>query len=159
MGGDQADDSAEDAGAVYVFVRDGQNVWSQQSYIKASSPDWVNEFGWSLALSQDGTLLAVGAPGEAGGTTGIGDDLGGISAEYAGAAYVFVRDGQSAWSQQAYVKASNTEFLDYFGYSVALSGDGTHLAVGAPGEDSSATGIGGDQLDDSAPDSGAVYLY
>jgi hypothetical protein len=42
---------------------------------------------------------------------------------------------------------------------VALSGDGNTLAVGANGEDSNATGIGGDQVDNSAPFAGAVYLY
>jgi hypothetical protein len=40
----------------------------------------------------------------------------------AGAAYVFVRDGTS-WTQQAYLKASNTEEDDWFGYSVSISGD------------------------------------
>jgi hypothetical protein len=40
-----------------------------------------------------------------------------------------------------------------------LSGDGSTLAVGALGEDSSATGIGGSQADDSAALAGAVYLY
>ena len=34
------------------------------------------------------------------------------------------------WTQEAYIKASNTEAVDEFGYSVSLSGD--TLAVGAP---------------------------
>ncbi|MEW8051173.1 MAG: hypothetical protein AB2792_17415 [Candidatus Thiodiazotropha sp.] len=70
-----------------------------------------------------------------------------------------------AWSQRAYVKAPcfdpepllfGDPFDDcvgtrpkYFGVSVSLSGDGRTLAVGASGEDSSATGIGGDQEDNS----------
>ncbi len=60
-----------------------------------------------------------------------------------GAVYVFTRDGAGVWSQQAYIKASNTDVGDRFGWSVALSGD--TLAVGASGEDSAATGIDGDQ--------------
>jgi hypothetical protein len=48
-----------------------------------------------------------------------------------GAVYVFTRAG-TAWTQQAYVKASNTGADDWFGLSVALSADGTRLAVGAP---------------------------
>jgi hypothetical protein len=36
IGGNQADNSLESAGAVYVFVRDGLGVWSQQAYVKAS---------------------------------------------------------------------------------------------------------------------------
>jgi hypothetical protein len=55
------------------------------------------------------------------------------------------------------VKASNTEAGDGFGWSVAL--DGNTLAVGAPGEASSATGINGTQTDNSAVISGAVYVY
>ncbi|MDW8373921.1 MAG: FG-GAP repeat protein, partial [Planctomycetota bacterium] len=72
--------------------------------------------------------------------------------------YVFVRSG-GVWSQQAYIKASNTGADDWFGYSVALSADGNTLAVGAPYEESNATGIGGNQNDNSAADSGAVYLF
>jgi hypothetical protein len=49
-------------------------------------------------------------------------------------------------------------FANSFG-TVSLSADGTSLAVGAAFEDSAATGIGGDQTDNSATDSGAVYLY
>lgn len=60
-------------------------------------------------------------------------------------------------SRQAYVKASNTEGTDQFGSSVALPGDS--LAVGAPQEDSAATGINGDQTNNSAVNSGAVYVY
>jgi hypothetical protein len=56
----------------------------------------------------------------------------------AGAAYVFTRDDVT-WSQQAYVKASNTESGDNFGYSVALSGN--MLALGAPGRNTN-TGAG-----------------
>jgi hypothetical protein len=69
---------------------------------------------------------------------------------------VFTRDG-AAWSQQAYIKASNSDADDFFGWSLALSGDS--MAVGAYREDSSATGVGGDQGNNDLPDSGAVYLY
>jgi hypothetical protein len=54
---------------------------------------------------------------------------------------------------------ANTKFDDGFGYSIALSTDGTTLAVGATGEGSLATGIDGDQADNSAPGAGAVYLF
>jgi hypothetical protein len=71
--------------------------------------------------------------------------------------YVFTRDGAGVWEQQAYVKASNTEEVDRFGDSVALSGD--TFAVGAHEEDSAATGIGGNESNNTAPDSGAVYVF
>jgi trimeric autotransporter adhesin len=75
-----------------------------------------------------------------------------------GAAYVFRRHG-GVWLQSSYIKATNPESYDGFGDSIALSGDGLTLAVGAVGEESAATGIGGDQNDNSGGLSGAVYLY
>ena len=59
-----------------------------------------------------------------------------------------------------YAKASNADAGDRFGVSLALAlADGTTLAVGAFGEASAATGIGGNQNDNSADLAGAVYLY
>jgi cysteine-rich repeat protein len=157
--GNQADDSAPWAGAVYVFVRDGVD-WSQQVYVKASNTEFADQFGSSVALSGNGDTLAVGANGEDSNATGVNGDQDDNSVNYAGAVYVFVRNG-GVWSQQAYIKASNTDtdMPDSFGWSVALSGDGNTLAVGAHGESSNATGIDGDQADDSAQVSGAAYVF
>jgi PKD repeat protein len=55
------------------------------------------------------------------------------------------------------LKAFNPSSSDSFGWSVSLHND--TLVVGAPGEASIATGVNGDQLNDSGPDSGAVYIY
>jgi len=159
IGGDEADDSASNAGAVYVYVRDGMGTWSQREYVKASNTDSGDYFGHSVALGEDGSTLAVGAPFEGSSALGIGGDEADDSAGASGAVYVYVQDGMGSWSQQAYVKASNTDSVDYFGYSVGLSGDGTILAVGAPYEDSSAQGIGGNEADDAANNAGAVYMY
>jgi cysteine-rich repeat protein len=157
INGDQDDNSASPAGAAYVFIRiDG--VWSQQAYIKASNTDAQDEFGWSVALSGDGNTLAVGAHKESSNATGIDGDQADDSASASGAAYVFVREGAN-WSQQAYVKASNTQYSNLFGYEVGVANDGNTLAVGAIFESSGATGIGGNQDDNSASASGAVYLY
>jgi hypothetical protein len=71
--------------------------------------------------------------------------------------YVFIRSG-ATWSQQAYIKASNTEFNNGFA-SVSLSADGDTLVVGASIEDSNATGVGGDQNNNLAPNAGAAYVY
>jgi cysteine-rich repeat protein len=157
IGGDQTDNSVLQAGAVYVFARNG-TTWSQQAYIKASNTDEGGSFGHRVALSDDGSTLAVGAWGEGGAATGIGGDQTDDSTPQAGAVYVFTR-GSTTWSQQAYVKASNTGAADVFGWSVSLSADGSTLAVGAFGEDSAATGIGGDQTDDSVEGAGAVYVF
>ncbi|HWO20905.1 MAG TPA: hypothetical protein VNO30_19195 [Kofleriaceae bacterium] len=157
IGGDEADNSAEKAGAVYVYTRSG-TTWSQQAYVKASNTGAADEFGSSVALSANGSTLAVGARDEASAARGIGGNQSDNSAEYAGAVYVYTRSG-TTWSQQAYVKASNTGAGDLFGGSVALPADGSTLAVGAIGEDSAARGIGGNQSDNSAGVAGAVYVY
>ncbi len=148
-----ADNSRAGSGAAYVFVRVG-GAWTQQAYLKASSPDAGDAFGTSLSLAGD--TLAVGAPGEASRATGIGGNELDNGAPASGAVYVFVRSGTS-WTQQAYVKASNSEASDGFGVSVTLDGD--TLAVGAPGEASSAAGVNGNQADNSASSAGAVYVF
>ena len=151
--GDETDNSAVESGAVYVFTRTGSN-WSQQAYVKASNAEVGDLFGSSLALAGD--TLAVGALFEASAATGVDGDEMDNSAVESGAVYVFTRRG-SVWSQQAYVKASNTEIGDLFGSSLALAGD--TLAVGAFFEASAATGVNGNQGDNSAPDSGAGYVF
>ncbi|MCH7823054.1 MAG: integrin [Proteobacteria bacterium] len=161
INGAQDDNSAEGAGAVYVFRFDGAD-WSQQAYIKASNAEQDDQFGGSVVLSAVGDTLAVGARKEDSNATGINGDQANNTAEKAGAVYVFRFDGTN-WSQQAYVKASNTESSDFSGVTggdlIALSADGNMLAIGAMGEDSSATGIGGNQNDNSAENAGAVYVY
>ena len=157
INGNQVDNSATNAGAVYIFTRTGSN-WSQQAYVKASNTEAGDFFGWSVALSSDSNTLAVGAYLEDSAATGINGNQVDNSATNAGAVYIFTRNG-TWWSQQAYVKASNTGVDDYLGRSVALSSDGNTVAVGAHNEDSAATDINGNQADNSATDAGAVYLY
>src|SRR5262249_15149622 len=75
-----------------------------------------------------------------------------------GAVYVYVRVG-NAWQQQAFIKQQSLSADDAFGGALALSADGNTLAVGEQNEDSSATTINGNQADNSAPDSGAVFIF
>ncbi len=157
INGDQTSDAAQTSGAVYVFTRTGA-TWSQQAYVKASNTGGGDVFGISVALSANGSTLAVGALGEDSAATGISGDQTSNAPPGSGAVYVFTRTG-TTWRQQAYVKASNTGAIDIFGSSVALSADGSTLAVGACREDSAATGINGDQTSNAAGDSGAVYVY
>jgi len=140
----ESDNSATDAGAAYVYERSGA-TWSQQAYLKASNAESDDYFGLSVAITGD--TVVVGAPYEdSNGTGGQSDN----SASSAGAAYVYERSG-AAWSQQAYLKASNAESSDHFGISVAISGD--TVVVGADGEDSNGTG---GQSDNSAWSAGAA---
>jgi hypothetical protein len=151
--GDQSDNSASNSGAAYVLVRSGSS-WSQQAYLKASNTGTGDEFGSAVAISGD--TVVVGATGEDNGATGVDGHQGSGSAPNSGAAYVFARNG-TTWSQQAYLKASNTGALDLFGSSVAISGD--TVVVGAPGEASSATGVNSVHGDNLASNAGAAYVF
>jgi len=151
--GDQGDNSATDSGAVYVFTRGGAG-WSQQAYLKASDTFSNDRFGYAVAVSGDRVL--VGAPYEASNATGVNGDQNNFDASYSGAAYLFGRSG-TTWNQDAYIKASNTDVNDQFGTSVSMSGG--MLVIGAPSEESSATGVNGDQNDNSSDGSGAAYVF
>ncbi len=155
--GNESDDSSPGAGAVYVFSR-ASGSWTQQAYLKASNTGGGDRFGSAVSMSADGDTLAVGAPMETSGATGVGGDEDSNSAAGSGAVYLFTRSA-ATWSQEAYIKASNTGPRDEFGSSLFLSPDGTTLAVGANLEDSTATGVDGDQSNDGASDAGAVYVF
>ena len=157
VNGDQTNNSAFFSGAAYVFVRSG-TTWTQEAYLKASNTGSSDSFGTSVSINDDGSRIAVGSDGEDSNATGVNGNETDNSAGASGAAYVFVRSG-STWSQEAYIKASNTESQDYFGRSISLSGDASRMVVGAYQEDSSATGINGNQADNSAVRSGAAYVY
>ncbi|MCC7014781.1 MAG: FG-GAP repeat protein [Planctomycetes bacterium] len=106
------------AGAAYVFVRSG-TTWTQQAKLVPSDPEQNAEFGYALTL--DGDTCAVGAPQST--TNGT---------QYAGATYVFVRNG-SSWTQQQRI-VPNAPFSYIYGSrsgrAVALAGNS--LLIGAP---------------------------
>ena len=144
-----ADNSTSNAGAAYVFTRSG-STWSPQGMLKASNADIDDQFGVSVAVWDN--RIVVGANGESSNGSSQSDN----SATAAGAAYIFEGSG-STWNQVAYLKASNAEEQDWFGYSVAVYGD--MALVGAIWEDSDANGLDGDQIDNSAWDAGAAYAF
>ncbi|MFV2057233.1 MAG: FG-GAP repeat protein [Thiohalomonadales bacterium] len=166
------------SGAVYLFNRQTDNRWLQQAYLKASDAGVYDYFGGSVALSADGSTLAVGARrqrSDAGANGGPIADCDTVLPDTptncksnAGATYVFQRHTNDSWSQQVYLKAPNVGASDYFGQTVALSADGVTVAVGATGENSD-TGVNGGPVDDCLKpiakqlncqrQSGAVYVY
>jgi len=168
VNGNQNDTSVYSAGAVYVYTRsNATSPWTQQAYVKASNPQPGAEFGHVVTLSADGNTMAVSAYFEASATKGINGNQADDTIPQAGAVYVFTRRG-TAWTQQAYIKASNTGEAgtegnfgdgDQFGFSLSLSDDGNTIAVGANAEDSAATGMNGNQADNSAQSAGAVYIF
>lgn len=146
------------AGAAYVFTRTG-GAWTQRAYLKAAGPWDSDDYGGSIALSGDGQWLLVGAPGER--RDALGALPGGAPHtlyQGSGAAFLYRRSGED-WPLHRYLKAPGVAAHDSYGSGVALSRDGGTIAVGSDGEDSSATGLGGNQADDSAQNAGAVYFY
>ena len=109
--------SSVNQGAVYVFVRQGNN-WVQQAKLTANDGVSFDEFGRSVAVSGDTILI--------GSLAGIGANA------YQGAAYVFVREG-SVWTQQAKLTAPDGADNDRFGFAVALADD--TAVIGSFGDD------------------------
>jgi hypothetical protein len=107
--------------------------WSsatQQAKIQASDAESSDSFSYNaVSISNDGDTAIVGAYNED------------TTASNAGSAYIFTRSGTS-WSQQAKIQASDAQATDYFGYSVAISGDGNTAIVSAYAEDTTATWAG-----------------
>lgn len=155
---------ARRSGATYVFAKTASG-WQEEAYIKASNTEQRDNFGYRVALSEDGSQLAASSVNDNSSTTGINGDAMSTGAQYAGAVHVFYRTESASsvtgktWVQSAYIKASNTGSSAEFGSAMAFSANGEWLAVGASGEKSSAAGIGGDQLNEAAVGAGAVYLF
>jgi hypothetical protein len=166
-GTNQGDNSAVDAGAVYIFER-AADTWEQTQYLKASNVATGYFFGANLAMSD--TTLVVGSPGESS-----------IGGEDSGAAYVFTR-AEGAWAQSNFYKAFNADAGSSFagphgsvsfgsasslvscsiqatttGASLSLSGE--TVVIGTPYEDSEAVGVNGVPTSNSIPNSGAVYIF
>jgi FG-GAP repeat len=154
-----ANNSSPNAGAAYVFVRQG-GTWSQQAYLKAANSASNNWFGYRVAI--DGDVIAVGSQQENSNQATISNDStasADTSATHAGAVYVFKRTG-SDWAQQAYIKPTNAGANQLFGSGVSIKQN--TLAVGAYGESSAQNFItngAAASTDTSASSAGASYIF
>lgn len=140
VGVSQDDTTASNSGAVHVFKRSG-NIWSRDSYLKASAPIANSLFGVSVGISVD--KIIVGAAGQN------------------GAAYIFQNNG-SGWTEETILTAPNAEVNDQFGKAVSIYGD--TVAIAAPNEsDSIKTILNRGTLpnltDNGCLNSGAVYVF
>lgn len=137
--GAPADDSDTntDQGSAYIFERDqgGTNAWGEVKKLVASDGAEGDSFGFSVAISGN-TVVAVAS----------GDDIG-IHADQ-GSAYIFSRNrgGTNAWGRVKKLLASDGADSDYFGHSVAISGN--TVVVGNAFDD---IGTNGDQ--------GSAYIF
>lgn len=164
------------SGVVYIYGRDGTGTWSEKAILEPSNPEMatqtgpIDRFGFSIALSTNGDALIVGAPSEDSDAAGIDGDGSNNRLADSGAAYLFTRDETGAWSPSTYFKASNpgSEIAplfysgllgDNFGWDVDISADGQAIIVAAPGEDSNANTVDGNQTDNSLKQSGAAYIF
>jgi hypothetical protein len=125
------------SGSAYVFAREGSG-WSLRQKLNASDAAPYGFFGTSVAVSGD--TIVVGA---------YGDQNAGI---YSGAAYVFVRDGES-WTQRQKLVGSESSTADSFGLSVDVEGD--TAVVGAFGD--SGAGYAGGSAYVFKRDAGGVW--
>ncbi len=142
-------------GTVYLFKIGKNTYWGDKITQTAKIHDGkVNlkldkndVFGSSVSLSADGSKLAVGASG---------DHDGSVEASQ-GAVYLFTIGGRTWGDTVTQTKKMKHRFSmaldahDYFGSNIALSDDGSKLAVAAYGDDSDG--------DNALADSGAVYLF
>ena len=79
-----------------------------------------DKFGYSVSLSSDGTIVAIGA---------INND----SFHQNGGEVKVYQYSSGSWTQLGNILLSDAEALENFGYSVSLSSDGTIVAAGGPG--------------------------
>jgi len=141
------------AGSVYLFERSA-GEFRPNGVLHATVPRTSDYFGCSVCLT-DRTLV-VGASGDDSGGRGVAADPARGGGDLSGAAYLFTRDA-SGWTSPTFLKSSNSDPRDGFGFGVSCSETG--VAVSAPFESSRASGLGGDGSDNSRLNSGAFYLF
>lgn len=138
-------DLMESSGAVYVYDFDGSD-WNFISRLKANDADENDQFGFSIALSGDGKVLAVGSPFE-GSNTGVNNNL------KSGAAYLYTYT--NSWDTGVRIKSQNPDAGEEFGSSVSLSKKGAVLVVGIPFQNSD----GSTTNNNLALQSGSAMVY
>lgn len=130
VGATSGEDAVANSGSAYIFAWSG-TAWTRQAELTASDGATDDHFGISVAVSGDTAIVGADYHDGEGGTD-------------QGSAYVYVRS-DSMWTQQAKLIASDGATLDWFGWSIALSGD--TAIVGAWGNDE----VGGA--------AGAAYIF
>lgn len=124
------DDQGNRSGAAYVY-RGAGTSWIEEEKLLPAGGAAEESFGQAVSIS--GNAALVGAPGTA--ASQVGDP---------GEAYVFRFDG-SDWVEEAKLQAPGGSPGDFFGFSVAISGD---VAV-----------VGAHLDDESAPSAGAAHVF
>lgn len=129
------------AGSAYIFKNES-GTWTQVQKIVASDRSADDWFGNSVAISGD--YIVVGAYQE------DEDELGTNTLESAGSAYIF-KNESGTWNEVQKIVALDRAANDFFGYTVAISGD--YIVAGAYMEDENA--VGGATMDNA----GSAYIF
>jgi hypothetical protein len=136
------DPNGDEAGSAYVFAREDGD-WRRTTKLVPDGGDHGDNFGESVAVSSDGTTALIGSV--------FDEDPNG---DNAGSAYVFAREG-GAWRQTAKLATDDGDPGDYFGRSVAVSGDGSTALVGADNDEDP----NGMNEDDRYSGAGSAYVF
>jgi len=122
-------DNGQRSGSVYMF-HFNDSTWVEQQKLTASDGAEGDHFGWSVAITGD--YAVVGTPGD--NTNNV----------FHGSAYIFHYDG-SSWVEQQKLTASDGAGGDWFGQSVAISGDNAIVST--------------QNDDDNGISSGSAYIF
>ncbi len=115
-------DGNSNKGQVRVYTRSG-STWTLQDTLTDSTGASGDKLGQSVALSDNGNTLAVGAPQ---------DDISAVTNQ--GSVVVYTRSG-STWTQAHRLTYSAAAAQDYFGQSVSINGAGDRIVVGTAQDD------------------------
>ncbi len=130
VGAYQDSDKGKDSGSAYIFEKIG-GTWTQAAKLAAGDGEAGDRFGLSVSISGDQAIIGAHGYDMAAGQTG--------------AAYIFEKSSD-IWSQSAILTAGDGMNNDYFGWSVAISGD--QAIVGANRDDT-----------DDVEDAGSAYIF
>ena len=142
VGAERRDGGGTNQGAAYIYeYSNGQ--WNLEGFVTASNAQDDDRFGYGVAMSGDGTKIAVGA---------ILEDT---TNNDSGAVYIYTYSGGS-WGSEVILRAHDAAQSGagdaHLGYYVAMNGDGTKVVAGAPFHDLNAS-------DAATTDAGAAYVF
>lgn len=158
-------DSAKSGVHLYELTPSG--TWSLEASKLPVNLTNNSEFGFAAALARRGDRVVVGAPKENSSSSNV-NSTPIYNTPAAGAAFIYRREVTTSpvpatnWVQEAYLKASNPDQNDWFGYSVAMNETGDTVVVGAHNEDSNFSGVNGGQGNNAGSlsfDRGAAYVF
>jgi len=129
VGADRDDDNGSTSGAAYIFKRE-LDKWNQKIKLTPDDGSKYDHFGYDVAISDHYAVIGSYA-----------DDANGTKS---GSAYIF-ENKNGSWQQVAKLTPSDGTREDYFGWSVAISGN--NVIVGAYGDD------------DKGSRSGSAYIF